>query len=227
MNSKTTYQTGQAFTNTRPPALLIDGKYFTMQQPTYKEYNSESFINIKAVPGLPVAGDGTTDDTVNINRILRDNAGCKIIYFPAGTYIVSNTLLIPPGTRITGDAFASTISAIGSVFTDAKSPVAMIKVGNPGDVGVAQMNDLMLTTADILPGCKLVSSVTITQLFTCMDWVHSLTSYSSKSIWQATSLETWGCGMCTFELAVALDPKYKQDVGGRKTNAWQHGHCFI
>jgi hypothetical protein len=33
----------------------------------------------------------------------------------------------------------------------------MVQVGEPNDVGVAQISDMLFTVADILPGCKLVS----------------------------------------------------------------------
>ncbi|KAF1950164.1 pectin lyase-like protein [Byssothecium circinans] len=152
--AQASYQNGKILSNPRPAPLLVNDKYFTMQQPTYEEYPLASFLNIKSVPDLAVHGDGTTDDTKNINAILQQYAGCKIIYFPAGTYIVSDTILIPPGSRITGDAWASTISAIGKTFADAKNLVAMVKVGERGSVGVAQISDLLLTTADILPGWR-------------------------------------------------------------------------
>lgn len=127
-----------------------------MAPPTYQEYSVEQVLNIKNVPGYPVHGDGATDDTTNINAILARYAGCKIIYFPAGTYIVTNTINIPPGTRIYGDAFGTAISAVGSAFYNPNQPTTMVNVGNPGDVGVAQISDMLFTVADVLQGCKLV-----------------------------------------------------------------------
>jgi glucan 1,3-beta-glucosidase len=112
-------------------------------------------VNIKTVSGLPVHGDGKTDDTANINTILRQNAGSKIIFFPAGTYLVSYTIFVPVGTRMVGEVW-SAISAVGKNFSNADSPMSMVKVGNPGDKGVAQLSDMLFTVADILPGCMLV-----------------------------------------------------------------------
>jgi glucan 1,3-beta-glucosidase len=128
-----------------------------MAPPTYSEYPASQFVNVKAVNGLPVLGDGATDDTANINAILQQSAGCAIVYFPAGTYIVTGTILVPKGSIIFGDAFASVISASGSHFSNPAAPQPMFQVGSPGDVGVAQVIDMMFTVADILPGCKLVS----------------------------------------------------------------------
>ena len=48
-----------------------------------------------------------TDDSAALNAILSENAAKeKISYFPYGVYIVKNTLHVPPGSRIVGEAWA-------------------------------------------------------------------------------------------------------------------------
>jgi len=126
-----------------------------MPPPTYQEYDVTQVVNVKSVQGLTVHGDGKTDDTANLNAIIKQNAGSKILFFPAGTYIVSSTIFIPTGTRIMGEVW-SAISATGSNFSNPNAPVPMVKVGNPGDKGVAQISDMLFTVAQILPGCMLV-----------------------------------------------------------------------
>jgi glucan 1,3-beta-glucosidase len=142
----------------RPSSLLVDGKIFTMAPPTYGNLAVDQFINVKAVTNLPVFGNGIHDDTANINSIFAQNTG-KVIYFPAGTYSVSNTISIPPGSRVVGDAYASYFSAIGDKFSDARAPLALVQLGKPGDFGVGQISDMIFTVADVLPGCKLVGSL--------------------------------------------------------------------
>lgn len=127
-----------------------------MPPPTYKEYSVSQVLNIKSVPGYPVYGDGVTDDTGSINAILTFYAGCKIIYIPAGTYVVRNTIFVPRGSRIHGDAYATVLSARGATFANAQIPIPLVQVGAPGDVGVAQISDMMFTVGEVLPGCKLV-----------------------------------------------------------------------
>lgn len=136
-----------------------------MAQPTYDGFSASQVVNIKQVNGLPVAGDGATDDTININAILAQFAGCSIIYFPAETYIVTDTILVPKGSIIVGDPYASAISALGSNFFNPDSPVTMVQVGNPGDVGTIQISDMIFTVADVLQGCKLVSCISIASSF--------------------------------------------------------------
>ncbi|EEA18713.1 exo-beta-1,3-glucanase, putative [Talaromyces marneffei ATCC 18224] len=130
--------TGRTVTTPRSSSLLSNGRYFITEKPlTFQEYSINQVLNIKSVAGLPVYGDGSTDDTANINSILSKYAGCKVIYFPAGTYIVTNTIFIPAGSRIYGDAYGTAISAIGSNYYNPNAPGTMVRVGNSGDVGVA------------------------------------------------------------------------------------------
>jgi len=76
-------------------------------------------------------------------------------YFPYGVYVVLSTLFIPPGTRIVGEAWP-VISGAGAKFKDAKNPVPVVKVGNPNDVGVAQISDMRFTVAEPLAGAKIM-----------------------------------------------------------------------
>ncbi|KAI9857964.1 MAG: hypothetical protein M1813_007933 [Trichoglossum hirsutum] len=146
-------QTGSRYPSNRSPSLLgPGGNYFTMQQPQYENYDATQFVNVK---DAGAKGDGVTDDTATLQGILTSAAGCKIVYFPQGTYIVTNTLYIPPGSRIVGDVW-SAISASGSTFNSLSNPVVMLQVGKPGEVGIAQISDMLFTTADILPGAILL-----------------------------------------------------------------------
>ncbi|KAL5332849.1 pectate lyase superfamily protein-domain-containing protein [Aspergillus crustosus] len=147
---------GQTVTTPRSTALLTGGKYFTKSPPTFQEYSTDQVLNIKNVQGRPVYGDGATDDTQNINEILAENADCSLIYFPAGTYMVTDTIFVPAGSRIVGDPYASVISGVGTKFQDPAAVRPMVKFGYPGDVGVLQVSDMSFTVGDILPGCKIV-----------------------------------------------------------------------
>ncbi|KAI9731941.1 MAG: hypothetical protein M1834_004392 [Cirrosporium novae-zelandiae] len=146
---------GTTLSTPRSSVLLDDGKYLTIPPPTYQEYAVDQFINVKDVYGYPVYGDGVTDDTKNINYILSKFANCKIIFFPAGTYLVIDTIFVPIGSRLVGEVW-SAISASGSKFMNAQDPTVMVKVGNSGDKGVVQFSDMLFTVADILPGCQLL-----------------------------------------------------------------------
>jgi glucan 1,3-beta-glucosidase len=73
------YQQGTLYSTPRPSKLLSNGKFFTRAQPTYDEFALDQFVNVKAVPGFTVKGDGRTDDSAALNAILlRNAADCKI-----------------------------------------------------------------------------------------------------------------------------------------------------
>lgn len=80
------------------------------------QYRLDSYAIITDFIEYPKAGDGTTDVTADINRALnqifcRDvNPSIRrSIFFPAGTYIITDTLLIPPYCKIYGEGSDSTI----------------------------------------------------------------------------------------------------------------------
>ncbi|KAL9078318.1 MAG: hypothetical protein Q9157_002749 [Trypethelium eluteriae] len=144
---------GQSLPYTERGALTDgDGLYLAKSQPQYIEYGADSVVSVKNVGAR---GDGQTDDTAAINAALKANAGCKITYFPHGVYLVTDTIYVPPGSRIVGEVW-STISASGKAFANERDPHVMFQVGKPGEVGVAEISDMLFTVADVLPGAILV-----------------------------------------------------------------------
>jgi glucan 1,3-beta-glucosidase len=83
------------------------------------------FVSVKA---KGAKGDGVHDDTDAIQSVLDDYAGCKIIYFDAGTYYVTDTIKIPEGTIVVGEIW-STIIGGGRKFADQKKPRPVVEVG--------------------------------------------------------------------------------------------------
>jgi hypothetical protein len=72
--------------------------------------------SIAVITAFGATGDGTTDATADINRALfqmlcrsTNPAARRSIYFPAGTYIITDTLNIPPNCQLYGDGPDSTI----------------------------------------------------------------------------------------------------------------------
>ena len=72
--------------------------------------------SVAIITDFGATGDGTTDVTANINNALYQLYCRQInpqirrsLYFPAGTYIISNTLNIPPYCNLYGDGPESTI----------------------------------------------------------------------------------------------------------------------
>lgn len=88
-----------------------------------------------------------------IHIIFFQYSGCKIIFFDAGTYIVTSTLTIPAGTQIIGEGW-SVIAGKGTNFQSQTSPQVVVQAGAASSQGVLEISDMIFTT--IGPG-KLVS----------------------------------------------------------------------
>lgn len=79
----------------------------------------QKFDDIVNVRDFGAIGDGTTNDTNAINRALQqiykstvsptEARARRTIVFPGGTYLISDPILIPPYTKLTGDGVSSVI----------------------------------------------------------------------------------------------------------------------
>ncbi|KAM0714834.1 hypothetical protein Q7P37_009298 [Cladosporium fusiforme] len=144
---------GKYITSTERGKLVAnDGRYFAKSQPQYADWDAS---DISSVKGSGAKGDGQTDDTAAINAALKANANCKVTYFPHGVYVVTDTIHVPPGSRIVGEVW-STITASGSKFNSTSDPRALLRIGKAGDVGMAEVSDMLFTVSDILPGTILI-----------------------------------------------------------------------
>lgn len=152
-----TFQAGKQLNTPRSSSLLDgDGKFFTMPHPTYADSTADDVVNVKSFSNYTVRGHGQTDDSTALNAILAQAAAAnQIVYVPYGVYVLRSTLYIPPGTRMVGECW-STFSGDGDAFSDADNAAPVVMVGKPGETGVAQIQDVRFTVADILPGAIIV-----------------------------------------------------------------------
>lgn len=123
---------------------LLDsaGHIFGKTHPQYKDYSVNQIVSVKA---QGAKGDGQTDDTAALKNIFATYAGCKIIFFDAGTYLVTSTLTIPAGTQIVGEAW-SVIMGSGSAFQDQNNPQVVVRAGDANSQGVLEISDIIFTT---------------------------------------------------------------------------------
>ncbi|KAI0266843.1 exo-beta-1,3-glucanase [Gloeopeniophorella convolvens] len=126
----------------KPGSLLQNGKIVSKGRPTYADYAVSQVVSVKS---QGARGDGQTDDTAALQAVFDKFAGCKIIYFDQGTYIVTSTLKIPAGVQIVGEAW-SNIMGSGSAFTDQNNPQVVVQVGAPGSSGVAEISGIVFAT---------------------------------------------------------------------------------
>jgi hypothetical protein len=117
---------------TRPMASVFFGCALLLAGTTsVRAQSSDPFIDVKAFGAL---GDGKTDDTANIQKALTYAAGLKTqpeVFFPAGTYIISQTLTIGSPMRLVGTS--ADITGGSSIrTTSATADVIFLDVGAAG-----------------------------------------------------------------------------------------------
>ncbi|KAM3451968.1 hypothetical protein NHJ6243_009470 [Beauveria neobassiana] len=134
----------------------------------YKDKPASDFVHIK---DEGAKGDGSTDDTQAVQSVFNKyKDGSKIIYIDAGTYILKDMVIIPSGVRIVGETWSQS-AAYGDVFSNADKPKVMLRVGNEGDVGNIEMQDLILTSKGPTPGVVL------------MEWNTQAKSNGDAALW--------------------------------------------
>ncbi|KAL6229265.1 hypothetical protein BDW75DRAFT_249917 [Aspergillus navahoensis] len=148
----------------------VNPNFFTRRRPKYHDIGMSKIMDVKA---LGAKGDGVTDDGPILNVILDTAANLSsIVYFPFGVYVVKDTLKVPLGSRIIGQAW-SQIMGTGSKFQNELEPRAVVKVGEPGDVGVVEIQDMLFTVSGKTAGAVL------------MEWnVHESTQ-GSAGLWDS------------------------------------------
>lgn len=74
------------------------------------DLNQNKRINVK---DFGAKGDGVADDTEAIQTALREARRNTTVYFPAGVYSITKTLIVPPGNgvRLTGDGLSTVLVA--------------------------------------------------------------------------------------------------------------------
>lgn len=140
---------------TRTGTLLTSGSsnYYTKTKPQYEASSTASFVSIRSAGAK---GDGSSDDTSAIQSALDSAASSgKIIFFDHGVYKVTNTIYIPPGSRIVGESYP-VIMASGSMWSNINQPLPVVQVGRAGESGSVEWSDMIVSTQGSCPGAVLI-----------------------------------------------------------------------
>jgi len=140
--------------NPRPASLLgPDGGFFQLSKPQYATTPLSTFVSIRS---SGAAGNGVTDDTAAIQAAVTSAAAArKILFFDAGTYRVTNTIYVPAGSRIVGEAYAVIMSS-GNFFANINSPQPVMQIGKVGETGVIEWSDMIISTQGPQAGAILI-----------------------------------------------------------------------
>ncbi|KAJ7273182.1 exo-beta-1,3-glucanase, partial [Mycena rebaudengoi] len=187
-NSSGVYTQGQ-IPSPHKPAVLLDsvGRIFGKPHPQYANYHVSQFVSVR---DEGATGDGKTDDTEAIKRALGKCVGHKILFFDAGTYIVTSTITIPAGSRIVGEAW-SVISGSGPAFQDQDHPQVVVRVGEAGSQGVIEITDIIFSTVGPAAGAIVV------------EWNIKETEQGSAGAWD-THIRLGGSAGTNLEAATCL-----------------------
>ena len=143
----------------RNSALAPNTNYPVVSAPQYASATVNDVINLKDSSkngGQTLKGDGSNNDGPALQSALNYAAQQgKIAYLPYGIYRTRSTVTIPKGTRLVGNGW-STISGYGSAFSDSNNPTPVVKVGNSGDVGTCDIQDMRFTVGQALPGAIIL-----------------------------------------------------------------------
>ncbi|KAJ5624893.1 Exo-1-3-beta-D-glucanase [Penicillium lagena] len=151
----------------KPADLLSGGAVFERSKPLYETVPASSFVSVKSAGAK---GDGTTDDTAALQKILDSAQDGQVVYFDHGAYVITSTLKVPKNIKMTGEVWPM-IMASGSNFQDEQNPVPALQIGQSGDVGSVEMSDLIITTKGPAPGAILV------------EWNVAASSQGSAGMW--------------------------------------------
>jgi hypothetical protein len=127
------------------------GAYFERPKPQYEDRPVGDFIHIK---DFGATGNGVTDDTAAFQTALWQSQG-KILYIEAGSYILTSTIKVPTGAKVVGETWSQLV-AYGSFFQDANNPKALLQVGEKGQTGNVELQDLIITAKGPTPGVILI-----------------------------------------------------------------------
>lgn len=139
----------------RPSGLLQSGSsnYFTKSKPQYESYGTGSVVSMRS---SGAKGDGSTDDTAAIQAALNSAAASgSIAFFDYGIYLVTDTIYIPPGSQVVGEAYPS-IMGSGSKFSNIELPYPVVQVGKTGDSGSIEASDIIVSTQGGAAGAVLI-----------------------------------------------------------------------
>ncbi|KAF4548363.1 Glucan 1,3-beta-glucosidase-like protein 1 [Elsinoe fawcettii] len=133
------------------PWGLPKNPYFERTKPQYAEVGSSAFVKINRF----CPGDGTTDVTACFQSTINEYASAAVIYIDAGSYILTDTVTLPANVRIVGEAWSQLVAS-GSKFGDPLNPRPMLRVGQPGQSGNVELQDLIFTSKGATPGLIMI-----------------------------------------------------------------------
>ncbi|KAM0199133.1 hypothetical protein ACHAPI_003581 [Fusarium lateritium] len=138
----------------KPKAILdSNGNVVTKSKPQYNTVPASNFVSVKS---KGAKGDGKTDDTAAIQAIFDGVQEGQIVYFDHGAYVITDTVKVPKNIKIVGEIWPLIMAGGDKNFKDQANPKPVWQVGEAGDVGNIEIQDLMFETLGPQPGAILM-----------------------------------------------------------------------
>jgi glucan 1,3-beta-glucosidase len=139
--------------NSRPASLVAGSDYYEHSKPQYESVPASGFVSVRA---NGAKGDGITSDDAALNAIFASAAiSGKIVYIDHGVYLVTNTIYIPSGVKVVGEAYPVILSS-GSSFSDINNPQPVVQVGKPHESGIVEFSDVIVSSKGAQAGAILI-----------------------------------------------------------------------
>jgi hypothetical protein len=155
-DGKTTFLNGAVLESPARDSSLVVGprkQFFTRRRPKYDDLGFSQILDARA---YGARGDGQSDDAAVLNHLFAAAANMSaVVYIPFGVYVIKDTVEIPVGSRIIGQAWPQ-IMVAGSKFSNALKPHVGVRVGRPGQVGVVEIQTLMFTVKGATAGAVMM-----------------------------------------------------------------------
>ncbi|KIO31553.1 glycoside hydrolase family 55 protein [Tulasnella calospora MUT 4182] len=141
------------------PSQLLDssGRIYQRGRTDYADYAADQFASVR---DAGAKGDGVTDDTKAIQAFIKKYAACKILYFDAGTYMVTDTIEIPSGSIVVGEVWTTMVVCLdegaGAKFANESKPRPVVQVGKAGDKAGAEISDMVFSARSGSAGAIVV-----------------------------------------------------------------------
>jgi hypothetical protein len=155
---------------TRDNSLVTGGRgqFFTRRRPKYDDLGPSEILDARR---FGARGDGKSDDTAVLNYLFSAAANMSaVVYIPFGVYVIKDTVEIPVGSRVIGQAWPQ-IMATGSKFANMQKPHVAVRVGQPGQAGAVEIQSMMLTVKGTTAGAVM------------MEWNVHESSQGSAGLW--------------------------------------------
>jgi len=129
------------------PSNRPDKNLVQKQRP---DFDDGSVANVRT---FGAKGDGKSDDTEAIQKAIDSSDS---VFFPAGVYLISDTIKLKTKTALIGEAWSTLMGKAGSsAFMNDNDPTAMLLLPDDRSCDV-RMANLLLSLQGDLPGCIIL-----------------------------------------------------------------------